>query len=257
VRLWDAAGGRLLNTLSGHETTVVSVAWAPDGQRLASASTDNSVRLWDAASGRLLNTLSGHESWVNSVAWAPDGQRLASASDDHTVRLWDAASGRLLNTLSGHEDPVNSVAWAPDGQRLASASRDHTVRLWDAHSGKTLQDLELSGPPSSLSWERDGSRLAISFLLGFTEIWDLEADPPHPLGRLYETPNGSGFAATSGGYVSGPPEALEYVRFGEGWALYDLTDVPERLSAERVAAALNPERRKTLAPRARKRSRKS
>jgi len=50
--------------------------------------------------------------------------------------------------------------------------------------------------------------------------------------------NGSGFAATPDGYVSGPPEALEYVRFGDGWALYDLTDVPERNDPERVAAAL-------------------
>ena len=93
--------------------------------------------------------------------------------------------------------------------------------------------------------------LAISFGLGFIEIWNLAADPPRPLGRLYQTPNGSGFAATPDDeYVSGPPEALEYVRFGDGWALYDLTDVPERLSPERVAAALNPKPKKI--PRARK-----
>jgi len=74
------------------------------------------------------------------------------------------------------------------------------------------------------------------------EIWNVEVDPPCFLGSLYQTPGGSGFAMTPDGYVSGPPEALEYVRFGDGWALYDLTDVPERLSPERVAAALNPRR---------------
>ena len=74
------------------------------------------------------------------------------------------------------------------------------------------------------------------------EIWDVQSNPPRPLVRLYQTPNGSGFAATPDGYVAGPPEALEYVRFGDGWALYDLTDVPERLSPEKVAAALKPGR---------------
>jgi len=237
VRLWDAASGRLLNTLAGHENWVSSVAWAPDGQRLASAADDKTVRLWDAASGRLLNTLAGHENWVNSVAWAPDGQRLASASEDKTVRLWDAASGRLLNTLAGHENWVSSVAWAPDGQRLASASSDGTVRLWEADSGETIQVLKVTGRAYSVDWMADVGRLAISLDQGFVEIWHLEAEPSRLLGRLYHTPGGSGFAASSDDYVSGPQEALEYVRFGEGWALYDLTDLPERLSPERVAAA--------------------
>jgi hypothetical protein len=30
-------------------------------------------------------------------------------------------------------------------------------------------------------------------------------------------------------------------RFGDGWALYDLTDVPERFSPEKVKAALAAE----------------
>jgi hypothetical protein len=76
----------------------------------------------------------------------------------------------------------------------------------------------------------------------------VEATPPQILGNLYQTPGGSGFAMTPDGYVSGPPEALEYVRFGDGWALYDLTDVPERLSPERVAAALNPKRTRKSRP---------
>lgn len=132
------------------------------------------------------------------------------------------------------------MAWPPDGQRLASGSNDNTVRIWDPNSGKVLQKLEVPFRLTSLDWSRDGQRLVLSSSTGFLEIWDLQT--ARPLIRLYQTPNGSGFAATPDGYVSGPPEALEYVRFGDGWALYDLTDVPERLSPERVAAALKPGR---------------
>ena len=257
VRLWDVDSGRVLNILTGHKNWVYSVAWSVDGQRLASGSDDRSVRLWDAASGRLLDHLAGHESSVLSVAWSPDGRRLASGSSDKSVQLWDAASGRRLNVLPGHESSVVSVAWSPDGHRLASGSSDRRVRLWDAASGRLLSTLEGNGFwVLTVAWSPDGHRLALSFSGGLLEIWDVQSDPPHPLDRLYQTPNGSGFAASPDGkYVSGPPEALEYVRFGEGWALYDLTDLPDRLSPERVAAALNPKPKKTPAPRARKRPR--
>ena len=63
-----------------------SVAFSPDGTRIASGSADNTMRLWDAASGELLATLEEH--WVNSVAFSPDETRIATGSRNQTVRLW-------------------------------------------------------------------------------------------------------------------------------------------------------------------------
>ncbi|MBD2538185.1 CHAT domain-containing protein [Coleofasciculus sp. FACHB-SPT36] len=121
-------GVREYNRLEGHQRTVISLSFSPDGQTIASASDDGTVKLWQP-NGTLLRTLEGHRDKVKSVSFSPDSQMVASASYDKTVKLWHR-DGTLITTLKGHAGKVNSVAFSPDGQFLASASADKTVKLW-------------------------------------------------------------------------------------------------------------------------------
>jgi WD40 repeat protein len=91
VKVWDAATGQETLTLKDHTNVVISVAFGPDGQRLAAAGTDGTVRVWDTATGQETLTLKGHNGRVLSVAFSPDGRRLASAGGDKTVKVWEAA----------------------------------------------------------------------------------------------------------------------------------------------------------------------
>ena len=91
VRLWDLGTGELLAVMTGHCNRVRSVAFSPDGTRIASSSQDQTVRVWDAAGGKPVAVLQGHTSHVIQVLFSPDGTRVVSASNDGTVRFWDMA----------------------------------------------------------------------------------------------------------------------------------------------------------------------
>lgn len=108
-----------LAVLRGHERAVLSVAFSPDGTRLASAAWDNTIRIWNAGTGTQLTVLRGHDARVLSVAFSPDGTRLGSASDDKTVRLWNAITGEELDTQVARSgaSPVAAAGPLPSGIR--------------------------------------------------------------------------------------------------------------------------------------------
>jgi WD40 repeat protein len=89
-------GLTLRHTLSGHKDVVMSVAFSPDGEVLASASLDGTLRLWNVQTGQFIRSLKGHKGYVYSVAFSPDGGVLASASGDGTLRLWNVQTGQLI-----------------------------------------------------------------------------------------------------------------------------------------------------------------
>jgi eukaryotic-like serine/threonine-protein kinase len=96
VRVWDAATGQQVFNLRGHVECVWSVAFSPDGKRLASVSGEldprpkpGEVKIWDMQTGQEVCSLRGHTGTVYGVAFSPDGRLLATSGQDGTVKIWD------------------------------------------------------------------------------------------------------------------------------------------------------------------------
>ena len=89
--------------MRGHTSGGISVAFSPDGARLATGAADSTVKLWDAVTWEEITTLRGHTGIVRSVAFSPNGARLATGSDDNTVKLWDGTPGSDGASPQPHE----------------------------------------------------------------------------------------------------------------------------------------------------------
>src|SRR5262249_5367087 len=153
-----------LRTLRGHTDEVVHVCFSPDGARLASASTDQTVRTWNAWTGQELFALRGHTGWVWCASFSPDGQLLASGSSDRTVRLWDARTGQQETTKKSEFGKVTGLCFSPDSQSLAYSVEDGyggEVKHWDARTERVAQSLWRFDRPNG--WDRGEGARSVCF----------------------------------------------------------------------------------------------
>lgn len=162
------------DTHSLSPTSLHTVAWAPDGVRIATSNgLPANVEVQDVARHRTLLTYSGHTGPISSLAWSPDGASLVSASYDTTVQVWDAGTGAQRITYKEHSSPVQAVAWSPDGAYIASADSLHTIRIWNVQTGQTLKVYtDHSDQVTTLNWWPGGPRIASGSADKTVRVWD-------------------------------------------------------------------------------------
>ena len=164
-----------------HTEYVKSVAFSPDGSRLASGS-DEIVRIWNTATGELEDELEGHTGWVESVVFSHNGRFIVSGSRDMTIRIWNASTCETTHTLTGHEDRVMSVAISRDDKFVVSGSRDRTVRMWDTTTGELHHELKGHGDRvESVVVSPDCQHVASVSLAGELWIWTKDGAIEHKL----------------------------------------------------------------------------
>ncbi|KZW03085.1 WD40 repeat-like protein [Exidia glandulosa HHB12029] len=141
IIIWDGTTYRRMITLNQHEERVVAVAFAPDGDRLASASWDNSVRVWCISSQTCIATLT-HGAGVESVYFFPSVQshsvRLLTGCTDTILRVWDISDSALSEHGYGEGKAVDCLAISPGGCAVAAVMQD-IIWIWDIRYRTSLQ----------------------------------------------------------------------------------------------------------------------
>jgi cytochrome c len=171
IAIWKAGETQPRTVLQGHTAPVVSLAVAPDGKMLASASWDHTVRLWPLAGANSApRVLEGHQQNVNGVAFLPDGSAVVSAGYDASLRIWPLArSGAPL--IVSVPSPLNAVAVAPQGEILC-AGADGKVYVVSS-TGEVRAAIPASETPIiALAISRDGALIAAAGIRGAVAVID-------------------------------------------------------------------------------------
>jgi Tol biopolymer transport system component len=178
-------------------SNIASIAWAPDGKRLASLEF-NGVQIWDATTGAhaMLARITASFGSFQSLAWSPNGKWIAVAADGG-IALIDAQNGKLVHeytiaslaadsgvsgTPSSYSN-VSGVAWSPDSEQLAvtdyittvvpGPGHDHFLII-NAQTGQPIHFFDLMGQSMAVtSWSPDGKYLAA--LVNGNSIWVWDA----------------------------------------------------------------------------------
>jgi Tol biopolymer transport system component len=195
IYLWDVVNNQSLGRLDGHAGIVWDTAFSPDGQLLASVSSDRTLKVWDWRNKSVVFSLS-FPGQVVSVSFSPDGQSLAVGGVDGVknqianAAVWTYAVGSWQPLVKFPEYiNVLALAYSPQGDTLVGGGSSRNIQVWRANDGAPVYTLSHAHQVFQAAISPDGSTVATATCMtvsndycteGGVWLWDL------PSGRLIQ-----------------------------------------------------------------------
>jgi len=138
--VWDTFNGNKLVAVPLKSSWVMSVAFAPSGNLVASGGLDNMCTVYNikAASPKTLRELDAHTGYLSCARFLSDTE-IITASGDTTLCLWDLETGKQKTVYTSHIGDCMSLALSPDMNCFISGACDSLAKLWDIRDGGCKQ----------------------------------------------------------------------------------------------------------------------
>lgn len=145
VILFDTASQKQIGRLIGMASRIESVAFSPDGKRLAVGGGDvgrlGEIQIWNVDNQSLIFSKPVSHDLVYSVSWSPDGGKLAFGGADSILRAIDSKSGEQVLFQAAHEDFIRDLVFSVDGSHLVSVGRDMSCKLTEVSTERFIDNI--------------------------------------------------------------------------------------------------------------------
>ena len=202
VIVYELPAWKKIGVLGPHAEDLWAIAFAPDGQHLATSERAGRLRVFAATGGAPLWTAENGSS-ILAMLFSADGRTFYTGGSDDKITQRDAATGAVVRALGPGLSNTLGLALSRDGRYLASGSQDGLVRIFETATGRELA--RLAGHTHwvwAVSFSPDGRWLASAADDCTLRVWDVaEATRPRPVGRATATialafgPDGQALAA--------------------------------------------------------------
>jgi serine/threonine protein kinase/WD40 repeat protein len=129
IRRWHPDGRPAGPDVPAHARRIYSLAWSPQGDRLALGSMDQTATVWNAHDWTSLGVFREHRGTVASLAFIGDDLILSSGADGRLL-TWDIASGQVAGEMRGHQADVSAVAWTGADYPILTGDWSGWLRVW-------------------------------------------------------------------------------------------------------------------------------
>ncbi|NBV86846.1 MAG: hypothetical protein EBS01_11450, partial [Verrucomicrobia bacterium] len=158
---------------AAHKSLVQSVAFSPDGERMATGSF-REVKLWRLEKGKTSSQKPNPELGALLSVLSGDGKQMACADNSGALRLVNTASGAVLKTIPSPEPgPVKTLALSPDSGKVAALNGAGVLSVWNLQDGKLLGRQEGLNGVAVLHWNMDGKSLITGGEDKIARVWNL------------------------------------------------------------------------------------
>jgi WD40 repeat protein len=207
VRLWNAADGKLVREMAGHESHIYNLAFHPGGKQLATGDLMANLIDWEVATGKQLRTWKA-ESLVmydkkflafiggfRGISFSPDGKRLACSGMTNVTNAfagignpsvvvfdWEKGKPQIEQLSKGKLRGAGwGVALHPEGTTIAAVGGQGGYLLfWKPEESEEFHQVKLKDTARDLDLCSDGLHLATAHFDGHLRIHRMAAKVEAP-----------------------------------------------------------------------------
>ncbi|KAL1915357.1 uncharacterized protein VTP21DRAFT_6815 [Calcarisporiella thermophila] len=141
--VWDAFSTHKLQAIPLRSSWVMTCAFSPSGELIASGGLDNICSIYSLRAAREQikpgRELCAHTGYLSCCRFLDD-HRIVTSSGDMTCMLWDIDAGVKIDEFRDHSGDVMSISLSPTNPNLfVSGACDASAKLWDMRTKRCVQ----------------------------------------------------------------------------------------------------------------------